>query len=267
MKQNKMAEPSVVAEFPSTTLKAHIVARLRHGITSGKYRPGERLNESKLARQYGVSRIPVREALVQLQEQGLVMNHPRRGMFVNSLGEEDTQKVNSIRIILEAEAMKLCRARLCSEKNANLRRIVTDMERWEIGSDLDAAALDLEFHRAIWTYSGNSFLVRTLEGLVPAVLAHHALDAVAHDMVRWSLNHHRVLLEVVQGKSRLTPEEAIVTHLRMCYSNPECFSSFGIQDRGSMDRGSQDRGSQDRGSQDRGSMDTRFDDVMDSPAS
>src|SRR5437867_3939290 len=101
-----MGEPGVVAELPSTTLKAHLVMRLRDGIIRGKYRPGERLNESKLARLYGVSRIPVREALMQLQEQGLVMNHPRRGMFVNSLGDEDTQKINSIRIILEAEAIK-----------------------------------------------------------------------------------------------------------------------------------------------------------------
>jgi DNA-binding GntR family transcriptional regulator len=224
-----MDEPSAVAELPSTTLKAHLAARLREGIISGKYRPGERLNESKLARECGVSRIPVREALMQLQEQGLVMNHPRRGMFVNSLHEEDTQKINSIRIILEAEAMKLCRARLTPEMDANLERIVKMMEQWESGSDLDAAALDLEFHRAIWSYSGNPFLVRTLDSLVPAVVAHHALDGVMHQMVRWSLNHHRTLLEVVRGESRLTPEEAIVTHLRMCYSNPERFSSFGLQ--------------------------------------
>jgi DNA-binding GntR family transcriptional regulator len=227
--QSTTAEPSVVAELPSTTLKAHLVARLRDGIISGKYRAGERLNESKLARQYGVSRIPVREALMQLQEQGLVINHPRRGMFVNSLSEEDTQKINSMRIILEAEAMKLCRARLSSEMDANLNQIVKVMERWESGSDLDAAGLDLEFHRTVWRYSGNPYLVRTLDSLVPAVLAHHALDAVTHDMVRWTLNHHRALLEVVQGKSKLTPEEAIVTHLRLGYSNPERFSSFGLQ--------------------------------------
>jgi DNA-binding GntR family transcriptional regulator len=228
-----MVEPSVVAELPSTTLKAHLLTRLRDGIISGKFRPGERLNESKLARQYGVSRIPVREALMQLQEQGLVMNNPRRGMFVNSLSEEDTQKINSMRIILEAEAMKLCRARLSPEMEANLNRIVKVMERWESGSELDAAALDLEFHRTIWGYSGNPYLVRTLDSLVPAVLAHHALDAVTHDMVRWTLNHHRALLEVIQGKSKLTPEEAIVTHLRLGYSNPERFSSFGLGGAGS----------------------------------
>lgn len=62
-----------------------------------------------------MSRIPVREALIQLQEQGLVVNHPRKGMFVNSIGEEDTQRINSVRIILEAE--------FCPDMDANLNRI------------------------------------------------------------------------------------------------------------------------------------------------
>jgi hypothetical protein len=66
-----------VIELSSTTLKSHLVARLRNGIVLGYYRPGERLNESKIAREFAVSRIPAREALMQLQEQGLVMNHPR----------------------------------------------------------------------------------------------------------------------------------------------------------------------------------------------
>jgi DNA-binding GntR family transcriptional regulator len=100
---------TAVAELPSSTLKAVLITRLRDAILGGVYKPGERLNESKLSREFNVSRIPIREALALLQEQGLVMNHPRRGMFVNSLTEEDVQKINGLRIILEAEALKLAR--------------------------------------------------------------------------------------------------------------------------------------------------------------
>ncbi len=108
--------------------------------------------------------------------------------------------------------------------------MVKVMERWESGSDPDVAALDLEFHPAIWSYSGNPNLARILDSLVPTLAAHHALDGVTHDMVRWCFNDHRTLLEVVKGESKLTPEEAIVRHLRMCYSNPARFSSFGLKD-------------------------------------
>jgi DNA-binding GntR family transcriptional regulator len=145
-------------------------------------------------------------------------------MFVTSLSEEDTQRINSVRIILDAEAMKLCRVRYTRDMDANLSRMIQAMETWESGSDLDAAALDLEFHRAIWGYSGNPILVKTLDSLVAIVLAHHALDSIANEMARWTLKHYRALL----GNSKLSPEEAIVSHFRMGYPSPERFSSFGL---------------------------------------
>src|SRR3954449_2778545 len=89
-----------------STLKSHIFNGIREAIVSGRYRPGDRLNESQIAREFGISRIPVREALMQLQEHGLVMNHERRGMFVTRLSEEDVQRINSLRVVLEAEALK-----------------------------------------------------------------------------------------------------------------------------------------------------------------
>jgi DNA-binding GntR family transcriptional regulator len=222
-----MADPQQVIELTSITLKAHLVERLRNSIVSGIYKPGARLNESKLARQFSVSRIPVREALMQLQEQGLVMNHPRRGMFVNTLTDEDTQKINSVRIVLESEAIKLCRIKLNREMDTRLSGIVERMEAWTPGSELDGAALDLEFHRTMWGYSGNTWLEKSLNSLVPAVMAHHALEGISHELVRWRLNHHRSLLDVIQGNSRQSPEEALLVHLRMAYNNPERFSSLG----------------------------------------
>src|SRR5258708_2098226 len=86
------------------TLKDTAAGLLTEKILSGKIAPGERLNESQLSRQFRISRAPIREALQQLLEQGLVMNITRRGMFVVSLDSEDIQKINSLRLILEAEA-------------------------------------------------------------------------------------------------------------------------------------------------------------------
>jgi len=221
-----MAE--ALLEIPSTTLKAFVVERLREAIIAGKYKPGDRLNETLIARQFNVSRIPVREALMQLQEQGLVMNHPRRGMFVNSLSDEDTQRINSVRIILEAEALKLCRARLTSPIASHLDRLVRRMEKWQTGSQLDAAELDFEFHNTVWGYTGNTYLQKTLRTLLPVLFAHRALDGISHEMMRWRLHHHRALLDVIQGNSRQLPEEAMVIHLRMGYNEPERFSSLAV---------------------------------------
>ncbi len=70
-----IADEPVAPDNMPPTLRTHVVKTLRAQIMSGKYRPGERLNESQIAREFNISRIPVREALSQLQEQGLVMNH------------------------------------------------------------------------------------------------------------------------------------------------------------------------------------------------
>jgi DNA-binding GntR family transcriptional regulator len=211
---------------PTTTLKSQLARVLRDAIIVGKFKPGDRLNESQIARQYQVSRIPVREALMQLQEQGLLMNHPRRGMFVNMLSEEDSQKISSLRIILEAEAIKLCRMRLTSLCEKRLTGIVEAMEKQEVGSEMAAAALDLDFHRVIWENSGNSYLEKTLNTLVPVQFAHQTLEDIHHSGPRWPLVHHRQLLDVVTGNSQQTPEEAMVNHLKLRYVNPERFSSL-----------------------------------------
>jgi len=210
-----------------TTLKSHIFQGLRDAIVSGRYRPGDRLNESKIAREFGISRIPVREALLQLQEHGLVMNHERRGMFVTRLSDEDVQRINSLRVVLEAEALKLCRLKISKQDAARLTHVVERMEAWTERTEMDAAALDLEFHRTLWEAAGNPYLTRALDSLVTSLFAHKALEYVSADLQRWSLHHHRALLDVALGNSNIEPEAAIVFHMRTAYTEPERFSSYG----------------------------------------
>ena len=186
------------------------------------------MNESQIAREFGISRIPVREALMQLQEHGLVMNHERRGMFVTQLSEEDVQRINSLRVVLEAEALKLCRLKISKKDAARLTDIMTRMEAWSERTELDAAALDLEFHRTLWEAAGNPYLTKTLDSLVTSLFAHQALECVSSDLKRWTLQHHRALLDVALGTSSIEPEAAVIIHLRTGYNEPERFSSFGV---------------------------------------
>jgi len=211
-----------------TTLKLHIFNQLREAIVSGRWRPGDRLNESKIAREFGISRIPVREALMQLQEHGLVMNHERRGMFVTLLSADDVQRINSVRIVLEAEALKLCRAKAKKHDIDRLVHLTEMMDTWTEGTEMDAAVLDLQFHRAIWNAASNPYLSKTLDSLTTVLFAHKALENASYELKRWRLHHHRALLDVVLGHSDVEPEAAIISHLRTGYEDPEKFSSFGI---------------------------------------
>lgn len=219
----------IIAELQHTTLKVRVSERIRHAILSGAFQPGERLNETHLAEKFNVSRIPVREALLELQEQGLIMHQPHRGMFVVQLTDEDVQHINSLRIILEAEAIKLCRANLTGSHEAELSALVERLDNCQSKSDFEASMLDLEFHRAVWAGSRNPYLQKMLNSLLTVLFSHQALAYLKTPGKRhWPLKHHRALLDVIRGKSNLSPEQAMINHLSHRYTNPQRFSSLAL---------------------------------------
>lgn len=235
MLQQKAYTPGAMPGIDTpSTLRNHLIKTLREQILSGAYRPGDRLNESQIAREFSISRIPVREALSQLQEQGLVMNHERRGMFVVQLTPDEVQQINSLRLVLEAEAMRLARAKMTPEMLAELTELVEQMDAWD-GPLINAAALDRRFHALIWKAAGNPYLERVLESLTTKLFAHKAIEHVSNELRRWRLNHHRELLDIVAGGSG-DPQMALLTHLRMAYVDPERFSSLALVEDGPSDR-------------------------------
>ena len=215
---------TVAGPTAPSTLRAHVVKILSAGILSGKYSPGDRLNESQIARELNISRIPVREALSQLQEQGLVQNRERRGMFVTNIGHEEVQQISSLRFILETEALRLAQKHLTPEILAVLDGLVHQMDTWD-GTLLEAAALDLEFHRTLWKAAGNPYLERMLNGLMVPLFAHKTLEHVTRDVRRWRLCHHRILLDAVAGRSGDDPQAVLLTHMRMAHTEPERYAT------------------------------------------
>jgi DNA-binding GntR family transcriptional regulator len=220
------------------TLKSRVVGKLREAILSGQYMPGDRLNEARLAHEFNISRIPIREALIQLQESGLVMNHEGRGLCVTKLSEEDIQRINSVRLVMETEAVWLARENMTPEVAAQLEAVLAKMEA---AHDLlvEVAPMDIEFHRLIWAASGNPYLARTLDSLVAQLFAHKTLEhqvfaktapAKAREEFRvWRVAHHRDLFDVLVRKTDMDPETAVLAHLSAGFDNPDRFSSLPIR--------------------------------------
>lgn len=214
----------------TSTLKQDIVRLLREAILSGKLRPGGRVNEGKLAKQLGTSRIPVREALQELAVQGLVRKKQRRGMFVVELTDEEVHKINSVRVVLEGEALRLCRKNITPEGRKRLAELVKRMENFEALalSDVEAYAVDFEFHKSIWRYSGNNLLESILDNLLAPLFAQFVLQHM-----RWKIapnemrGYHQKLLDFVLGLSNQFAEELLLEHLSSpCKDDPVPFSSY-----------------------------------------
>jgi len=206
-------------------LRIQVVKVLSEGILTGKYRPGDRLNESQIARELNISRIPVREALSQLQEQGLVQNRERRGMFVTQMGPQEVEQMFCLRLLLEGEVVRLARTHMTADVRAELEGIMAKMEAWD-GDLLESAALDLQFHRTLSRSSGNPYLERALNTLLVTLFAHKTLEHVSHDVRRWRLSHHRALLDAVTGKSSEDPQAVLQTHVRLGFTEPERHSEL-----------------------------------------
>jgi DNA-binding GntR family transcriptional regulator len=221
-----MTRNAAFAPVALPTLKHNIVEIISNAIFSGRIKPGERLNESQLARELRVSRAPIREALQQLQEQGIIVNHPRRGMFVVNLEDEDLQKINSVRIILEAEAFRLGRANYTPHARGKLTQILEKMERSETAAPSVRVRLDFEFHKTIWGLAGNEYLERTLTSLTAPLFAYGVIRAMKSDKVRHVIFSHRPLLDFLDGKSHETAEKVLAAHLNIPWNRPARFSSL-----------------------------------------
>jgi DNA-binding GntR family transcriptional regulator len=221
-----MANLGTLPPVRTSTLRENVAEVLINAVLSGKFKPGDRLNESELGRQLRVSRAPIREALHQLQEQGLVVNQPRRGMFVVSLSDEDVHKINALRLILESEALLLCRQHRTPQNERKLVQQIDRMERTGATSALEAMRMDLAFHRTIWSQTGNEFLERTLSSLTASLFAYSLVKKPREQQMQMILDSHRPLLEFIQGnRPEKDAHQVIYEHLALRWGAPDSFTS------------------------------------------
>jgi DNA-binding GntR family transcriptional regulator len=133
--------------------------QLQHAILDGVLKPGERLRAEALAQRFGTSRTPVREALIQLEAQGLVEVEPNRGAVVRTFDRDDLFDLYQVRALLEPQAAALAARRIDAE----------DVERLEALCDADdLIAANEQFHRIILEAAGSprlSVAMRAASGI------------------------------------------------------------------------------------------------------
>lgn len=133
-------------------LSDDVASRLRAAILSGAFAPGERLREEQMARALGVSRGPVREALAELERQGLVVINRNRGAVVAQLSRDDLEELYTLRLAIEELAIRRAADAADSASIAQMRALIDSM-REAIGhgiTEQEAAELDLDFHDLIY---------------------------------------------------------------------------------------------------------------------
>ena len=195
---------------PPTAQEA-VLAELRRAIISGDLRPGEQVLQDALADRFGVSRVPLREALKILEGEGQVVYQPHRGYFVAELNVEDLREVYRIRDLLESEAVRTAVPLLGEDDVQRLEDAAADVDRADALGDLLAmTAANRRFHFVLVEAAQMPRLARLVRILWDATdvyrsvyYAENTHRRVVHD------EHHAVIAAIRRNDS-----EAAVRLLR-----------------------------------------------------
>jgi len=198
----------------ATTLKENVTNLLRQSIIDGTLPSGEELNQAQIAERLGISRGPVREALGQLEQEGLIRSVPYKGVVVTPLDPDYVRELYSLRVALETFALKIGMERRDPVDVDTLARIVAGMRAAAKSGDApEMARLDLSFHSTIIRMARNSLLERAWTplkiGVQRCLHSRHRIYESLDEVV----GTHPALLEAIQRGDVATASEILEQHV------------------------------------------------------
>lgn len=186
---------------------------IRQAIVDGGLAPGARLKEEELARELGVSRTPVREALLVLQAEGLVDAAPNRGATVRVHDAEDLDDLYQLRALLEGYAARRAAARASEDL---VRELWASCERFEELSDGDVRALvkeNLVFHNAILEAAGSARVAGMVRKVIELPLVYKSYVWYSPEQRRISAHYHRQIAKALETRDAERAELVMKEHV------------------------------------------------------
>ena len=191
-----------------------VTETLRMAIISGRFEPGERLIESVLSTELGTSRGPVREALRQLENEGLVMSFPYRGAVVLGVTDDEVHEVLiPIRLTLERSSFARALEKMTDDDFAELGKQIWLMEQAGKANDLlKLVEADLAFHEIVILASGQLHTLQIWRTIEPRIRAYF-YRYERHRSFEETVEEHRELLEALQTRDPATVIAQLERHI------------------------------------------------------
>ena len=188
---------------------------LKEQIVTGEVMPGERITVMQVAAEFGVSAMPVREALKRLQQEGLVTITPHAGAQVVKYNDKQYQEITQIRILLEPYAAMLATQRLDGQDLEHLEKMLAEMELCvESGDSLTYSELNTKFHQYIYSCCGNATLIETINSLWEKTRMSKNVFLMERDRMPLSIQEHKECLECLRKRDPEAVREAFDRHKR-----------------------------------------------------
>jgi DNA-binding GntR family transcriptional regulator len=187
-------------------------------------KPRERLIEEDLAKQVKCSRGPVREALLRLERDGLIVTVPRRGTFIRDISTESIEVIFAIRAKLEALCVRYLRQQLTRETEQILRKALRAMKSASVASDEEAfLQADLKLHRTIWKLANRDQLYLTLNTIMNPFIFMVARAFSTRMPLKQRYRNHEAYVEMLLTTPIKDVEAAVEDYFR------KLFESLGVE--------------------------------------
>ncbi len=197
--------------LPATGRKELAAQAQLQAILQGRYREGDRLTEQALAAEFGISRTPVREALLELEGLGVVLLKRNCGAAVTRFGEVKLREIYAVRRLLEVEATRKAAGRIDPQVVSDL---ITSCETLLQGSQTDPEwQLDEAIHRAIADACGNRRLAHEIERYATLVRAVRATVGERMPVQELTIREHLAILQPLRDNAPELAAEAMRQHL------------------------------------------------------
>lgn len=197
----------------SHTLSWQIYEVLEHGIVAGRLKPGTRILPDELAAYFGISRIPVREALRALDANGWVKIHPRIGVYVTERTSSELSDLFEMRLLLEPQLARLAAQRRTDEQLATLEQLVAEGHHAADAEDATGfSLLNTSFHGVIASCSHNAVLERAVINNMKRVAFY--LTTVSPSRIQESATQHAELAEAIRFRDGEAAADATIQHIR-----------------------------------------------------
>ena len=207
----KSASSTALSRVDRVRLSQTVFSRLSRAIIAGEFEPGSRVSEPTLSTMLGVSRAPIREALIELELRGLVEFDPTGHTRIPALAPEDIEEIHTVRLMIDPVAAELAAERGKPKDFAALEANIVATKSAKTLADV--SRLDAEFHDRIVRAAGNRRLLlcwNSLRDQFALWLTQMQLrqDAVTHRVRQDTVDSHRKLLDVIRsGDAKKASEE------------------------------------------------------------
>jgi DNA-binding GntR family transcriptional regulator len=186
---------------------------IRQAILDGRLEPGSRLKEEELARELGISRTPVREALLMLQAEGLIETTPNRGAVVRTHDADDLIDMYQLRALLEGYAARMAAANM---SRADIEYLSESCDRFDAIADDDVRELvreNLLFHSAIHDAARSARLKLMLQRVIELPLVYKSYVWYSPDQKRISAHYHRQITNALSVRDAERAELVMREHV------------------------------------------------------